>query len=57
MEYAIEFIVAKQKLDELGLGYTQEELDAATAEAQLSWDAAVAEIEASEFGIGADATD
>ena len=57
MEYAIEFIVAQQKLEELGLGITQEEVDAETATAQASWDNAVSQIMAGEFGVGEDATD
>ena len=57
MEYAIEFIVAKQKLDEAGAGFTQEELDAENAAAQASWDAAVSQIMAEEYGVGEDATD
>ena len=57
MNYALEFITAKQKLAELGLGYTQEDLDAATNEARLSWDEAVSSIMEEELGISADATD
>ena len=57
MEYAIEFIVARQNLEKLGKGYTQEDLDAERASAKAYWDSVVENIAAEQFGVGADATD
>ena len=57
LNYASEFIVARQKLAEVGKAYTQEELETEKATAKESWDEVVAQIETEQFGIGEDATD
>ena len=49
--------MATQKLEELGLSYTQEELDAETANAKASWDTVVDQIAAQEFGVSEASTD
>ena len=57
LEYAIEFLVARQNLEKLGLGYTQEELEAEKANAKQEWDNVVESIASEQIGVGADATD